>query len=80
LKEGEAVHYGHESCGQHIYGGWFYFVGTIDAQGGSQIEENGFSYFIGTSFPKPPAPFQRQPVLALEFMTRLPWVLPTPAE
>ena len=80
LKEGEAVHYGPESSDQHVYGGWFYFVGTMEVPGEFQIRENGFSYFIGTRFPKPPAPFQGQPVLALEFMTRLRWALATPTE
>jgi len=80
LKEGEAFEYGPEPSGKHLYGGWFYFIGKMDAQGESQIEENGFSYFIGTSFPKPPSPFQGQPVLAVEFTTRLPWVLPESSE
>lgn len=80
MKEGEAFEYGPEPSGKHLYGGWFYFIGTIDARGEYQIEEDGFNYFIGTSFPKPPPPFQDQSVLAVEFMTRLPWVLPMPAE
>ena len=80
LKEGEAFEYGPEPSGKHLYGGWFYFIGKMDVQGESQIEGNGFSYFIGTSFPKPPPPFHGQPVLAVEFMTRLPWVLPASAE
>ena len=80
LKEGEAVHYGPESSDRHVYGGWFYFVGTIAVAGKRQIGKDAFNYWIGTSFPEPPTPFQGQPVLALEFMTQLPWVLPEPAE
>ena len=80
LKEGEAFEYGPEPSGKHLYGGWFYFIGKMGVRGESQIEENGFSYFIGTSFPKPPQPFQGQPLLAVEFMTRLPWVLEEPAK
>ena len=80
LKEGEVFEHGPEPSGKRLYGGWFYFVGTIDVRGENQIEANGFSYFIGTSFPKPPPPFRDQPVLAVEFVTRLPWVLPSSAE
>ncbi len=44
LKEGEAVHYGGDSSGKHNYGGWFYFVGTMEAAGEYQIEKDTFSY------------------------------------
>jgi hypothetical protein len=80
LKEGEAFEYGPEPSGKRLYGGWFYFVGTMEAAGEYQIAENDFSYFIGTSFPKPTPPFRDQTVLAVEFMTRLPWALEAPAE
>jgi hypothetical protein len=80
LKEGEAVHYGEDSSGKHNYGGWFYFIGTMEVAGEYQIEKDGFSYWIGTSFPQPPPPFRHKPVLALEFMTRLPWLLECPVE
>jgi len=50
-KEGEAVHCGPEPSGKHLYGGWFYFIGTMEAAGEYQLERDGFSYFIGTSFP-----------------------------
>jgi hypothetical protein len=79
LKEGEAFYYAEVSPGVHLYGGWFYFVGRLLAAGEYRVEENGFGYFIGTSFPKPPRSFGDQPVVALEFETRLPWVLAAPA-
>ncbi len=78
LKEGEPVHYGEVLPGIHAYGGWFYFVGSLLAAGDSAVQENGFSYFIGRSFPAPPPSFRGQGVLALEFSTNLPWVLPEP--
>lgn len=37
----------------------------------------GFQYFIGTSFPKPPKAFG-SPVIAVEFSTVLPWRLDEP--
>jgi hypothetical protein len=61
MNEGEAFEYGPEPSGKHLYGGWFYFIGTIDVRGEYQIEEDGFIYFIGTSFPKAPPRFRASP-------------------
>jgi hypothetical protein len=80
LKEGEAFGYGPEPSGRILYGGWFYFVGAMQTAGERQVKSDKFSYFVGTAFPNPPPPFHDQPVLAIEFMTRLPWVLAEPAE
>lgn len=71
-KEGEAFHYGPKE-GQHLYGGWFYFVGELAEKGEQLVElEGGFQYFVSTAFPKPPAPFGKN-VAAVEFTTLLPW-------
>jgi hypothetical protein len=95
LKEGEAVHYGGVPPGLHAYGGWFYFIGSlltpgerlVEVKGGSfwvpaahKTEERGFFYYVGTLTPQPPPSFLGKPVLALEFETRLPWVLAEPGK
>jgi hypothetical protein len=78
-KEGEAVHYGPKGD-LHLYGGWFYFVGQVmEAGEGSSNAGDGFQYWTGTSFPRPPAAFGKT-VAALEFMGQLPWVLEGPYE
>ncbi len=58
----------------------FHFVITLRTAGEHQIDKNAFRYWIGTSFPRPPPPLDGQPVLTVEFMTQLPWVLAEPAE
>jgi hypothetical protein len=76
-KEGEAVHYGPKG-NLHLYSGWFYFVGDVVEGGeGSSNASDGFQYWTGTAFPRPPAVFGKT-VAALEFMTQLPWVLDEP--
>jgi len=78
-KEGEAVHYGPKAR-SHLYGGWFYFVGKIIESGEKcSTTGDGFQYWAGTSFPRPPVAFGKT-VAAIEFMTRLPWVLDEPYE
>jgi hypothetical protein len=71
-KKGEAVHYGPKGPLQ-FYGGWFYFVGELL---GERLVDagNNFQFFIGTSFPKPPASFSA-PVAVIKFTTNLPWSL-----
>jgi hypothetical protein len=76
-KEGEAVHYGPKGD-LHFYGGWLYFVGEVVEAGERLVSlQDGFQYFIGTSFPRPHDVFGR-PVAAVEFMVMLPWVLNEP--
>jgi len=76
-KESKAIHYG--PVGErHSYGGRFYFVGEVLDAGGRLIEVGtDFKYFIGKSFPNPPALFGAK-VAAVEFTTFLPWALETP--
>jgi len=77
-KEGEAVHYGPREDSSHLYGGWFYFVGNIiEAGEASSTAGNGFQYWAGASFPRPPAAFQKT-VAAIQFITPLPWLLDEP--
>lgn len=76
-KEGEAYECGPEDE-LYIYGGWFYLSGEIVVQGERLVEDpiKGFRYWIADArrLPKPPANFGEK-VIALEFMTRIPWVL-----
>jgi hypothetical protein len=74
-KEGEAYELGPDPDGLRNYGGWLYFVGRMAVPGESLVELENFKYFFGTSFPKPHAAFTAHPVLAVEFYTKLPWVL-----
>lgn len=76
-KEGEAVHYG-PSDDLHLYGGWFYFVGEL-VKAGERRAATGteFQYWFSNSFPQPPGAFTK-PVAAVEFITKLPWILDVP--
>jgi len=77
-KEGEAYECGPEGT-LKVYGGWFYFAGEI-VQLGEQLtrDASGFQYWFadGRNLPKPQADFGKK-VLALEFVTKLPWVIET---
>lgn len=78
-KEGEVFHCGTLDNGSQLYGGWFYFVGTlIEAGNRAKTEraafESGFRYWFTKSFPRPPHCFE-QDVTAVEFVTQVPWVL-----
>ena len=55
-------------------GGWFFFVGELIEPGERLIEVDGFQYWFQPAFPRPPACFSG-PVAAIEFATRVPWVL-----
>jgi hypothetical protein len=92
-KEGEAVHYGPVEDKMHFYGGWFYLVGELIEDGerlttiplpGSPFPVQllpgpgeGFQYWFASRFARPPAVFGSR-VAALEFSTRIPWVLDEP--
>jgi hypothetical protein len=76
-KEGEAY-----ECGPDgdltVYGGWFYFVGELVEQGERMSTDaaSGFQYWFASPghFPKPHFDFGKN-VAAVEFVTKLPWVL-----
>ena len=61
---------------EHLYGGWFLFVGGlvdgIDKRPESQQEP--FVYWFTTSFPAGTLPIGPQ-YCAVEFLVRIPWVL-----
>jgi hypothetical protein len=76
--EGEVFLYSRDrGTGLYTYGGWYYFVATILQDG--DIEELGkFSFHFGTSFPKPPPPFEGVPVLTVDFNVQLRWAIDEP--
>jgi len=77
-KEGEAYECGPEGA-LTVYGGWFYFAGEI-VQIGEHLamDASGFQYWFAEArnLPKPQADFGKN-VLAVEFVTKLPWVIET---
>ncbi len=76
--EGEVFHFGRDpDSGLYLYGGWYYFVGVITKLGSEQ-KVDAFTFHFGTSFPKPPPAFHEHIVLAIDFLTHLPWLLPEP--
>ena len=92
-KDGEVVDFGVVDGGMHYYEGWFYFVGELIVIGERLIRiaaelnagqlalaSNGtasFEYWFSSSFARPPAVFGNA-VTAVEFTTRIPWVLDEP--
>ena len=55
-------------------GGWFYFVGELIEKGEKLTSEGEFRYWFQPSFPRPLVCFG-QFVAAIEFSTKIPWVL-----
>lgn len=80
VKEGEVYEAGPEGdC--RIYGGWFYFAGEITKAGERNVSIPNFEYWFADAkrLPKPAADFGDR-VAAVEFMTRVPWILGDPPE
>ncbi len=92
-KEGEAVHYGPSGELQFYGGWFYFVgkllqkgesivsVSRVPTPGEPRSKPSsvpdGFQYFIGTAFPRPPAVFGKT-VAAVEFSTLLRWVLKEP--
>jgi hypothetical protein len=75
-KEGEVYEAGPDDD-LRIYGGWFYFSGEIVKPGERTTSEaSGFTYWFTDPkrFPKPSADFGAS-IAAVEFLTRIRWVL-----
>jgi hypothetical protein len=74
-KEGEVYEVGSEGDFR-IYGGWFYFVGEVIKSGerNSMLANFEFWFEDAKPLPKPVADFGDN-VAAVEFITKLPWVL-----
>jgi hypothetical protein len=81
-KEGEAFEYGPVADGWHLYGGWFYLVGEMVTAGERNRTAPGahhFESFFTTTHPSDRA-FRDGPMLAIEFTTRVKWVLAESAD
>jgi len=76
-KEGEVYECGPDGP-LRVYGGWFYFVGEFIERGEYRATDvaTGFQYWFadGKALPAPAAEFGAN-VLAVEFLTKLPWVI-----
>jgi len=76
-KEGEAYECGPDGE-MRVYGGWFYFVGEFVRAGERLVTDpvSGFQYWFvdAKQRPKPAVDFGEN-VLAVEFVTRIPWVI-----
>jgi hypothetical protein len=73
-KEGEVYELGPTGPDRFAYGGWFYFVGEMVTAGEKNTQSDGFEYWFTAHCPDAPA-FRGGPLLAIEFLTALPWVL-----
>ncbi|MBC8037637.1 MAG: hypothetical protein H7X89_10525 [Rhizobiales bacterium] len=80
-KDGEVFHYNRNSPGQHSYGGWFHFVGTLDRTGDFPPVDlaEGFSALMCRASAPRLAPLENLSVVQLEFHAEtLPWLLSEP--
>jgi hypothetical protein len=78
VKEGEVYASGPTVEGKFAYGGWLYFVGEMVEAGEKNIdasEAQRFEFYFTAHCPASPV-FPGRPLLAVEFMTNLNWVLP----
>ncbi len=76
-KEGEVYESGPDGR-LRVYGGWFYFAGELCAKGTRATDaHSGFQHGFADAktLPKPTVDFGDK-VLAIEFIARLPWVMP----
>ena len=58
-------------------GGWFYLVGELLQKGEHLVSEGEFQYWFQPLFPRPPQCFGST-VTAVEFSTKIPWLLEEP--
>jgi hypothetical protein len=80
-KDGEVCHYGRVTSGQHVYDGWFHFVGTVkDRESFGAVDfGNGFSAWMCESFaPRLPS-LKGAQVVQIGFSAEaVPWLLDEP--
>src|SRR5271170_8437695 len=77
-KEDDNTEYGPVEDGCHLWGGWFYFVGEMVVWGEQNTQApdaHDFQYFFTTTGPGATA-FPGRPLLGIEFMAHLKWILP----
>lgn len=90
-KEAEIYHNGEVRPGVHSYGGWFHFVGSIEAgsDGWKAVDLNtavpdfelvsdGFSLGFTNRIALLADPFRGQEVVQVEFVAEIPWTIETP--
>lgn len=84
LKEWEAFDYDFDSRNPNrlvLYGGWFLFVGELvegrDKRAGQ--DNGGVPHWFTTSFPNATLPRDLK-LCAVEFLARIPWILPVIAK
>ena len=78
-KEGEVFEYGPIADGYHLYGGWFNLIGELVVAGERNCltpDLPQFEFFFTAKCPDAPA-FGGGTRLAIEFTTRVKWVLPS---
>jgi hypothetical protein len=80
--EAEIYHMGRLGTGEHLYGGWFHFVGAIISEGDTigpfdmeQGDHVPFRLFFANSSGLLEESFVGQPVVQLEFVAHVPWLL-----
>jgi hypothetical protein len=89
-KPAELCHYCREPSGLYLTGGWFHFIGSI-LKGEDVVERSkgwgtfrfeqlvpGFDFGLSAQLALVRAPFEGNPLVQLEFQTRVPWVLLEP--
>jgi len=77
-KDAEAYHCGRKGPGQHCYGGWYHFVGSLEVTGDFARVNFGDGFSSWMCNPSAPriASLAGASVVQLEFFTdRAPWVL-----
>jgi hypothetical protein len=90
-REAEVYHNCQVAPGRHNYGGWFHFIGSIaaDADVSRQIAPNAWTFDLEKVTDRFELGFTRRigllnkvfhahPVVQLEFIAIVPWVLPEP--
>ena len=80
-KDGEAYHCGRTSPGHHCYGGWYHFVGRIEALNEYPTVEfgNGFQASLGRAAAPRLKSLDGAEVVELSFFSQsVPWMLDEP--
>jgi hypothetical protein len=77
--EAEVYSRGRDESGLYRYGGWFHFVGELETEI-DKIESVGdhFLFWLARHVALVPAAFGDSPIVQLEFMAGVPWVLDEP--
>jgi len=89
-REAEVYHLARLPSGMHQYGGWFHFVGSFegpdpweaDASGRRRLRmtpiDGRFSLTFRRDAQLAPDPLKDQPLVQLEFVVHVPWILDRP--